>query len=136
MSLCMALNSAASRQGILLPLVLDDPFVRLDARRTASLAAVLAAFSQQGHQIIVFTGQQVAAQRLASVGAVVRNIADLRERDPERGAEEVPVSAPQINTEPSQRPKARRRKVSAKRDSSRRQALNGKAAEPDQSDAA
>ncbi|MEX2307592.1 MAG: hypothetical protein WD738_08375 [Pirellulales bacterium] len=78
LSLCLALVSAASRHGIRLPLVLDEPFERLDARSTAALAAVLDDFSRQGHQVVVFTGQQAAANRLTSVGATMQDIATSR----------------------------------------------------------
>ena len=63
LSLCLALLAAASRQGVWLPLVLDEPFERLDARGTAALAAVLDDFGRQGHQVLVFTGRQAAAAR-------------------------------------------------------------------------
>jgi hypothetical protein len=79
-SLCLALLSAARRRGVLLPLVLDEPFERLHERGTAALAAVLDDFSRQGHQVVVFTGQQAAADRLASVGAALSDIVVLRQR--------------------------------------------------------
>lgn len=78
LSMCLALHSAASRQGVWLPLVLDEPFERLDTRATAALVAVLDVFSRQGHQVIVFTRKQDATERLVSVGATVHNIASLR----------------------------------------------------------
>jgi DNA repair exonuclease SbcCD ATPase subunit len=77
-SLCLSLLSAASRKGVWLPLVLDEPFERLDARGTAALVAVLDVFCRQGHQVFVFTRKQDATERLASVGAAVHNIASLR----------------------------------------------------------
>jgi DNA repair exonuclease SbcCD ATPase subunit len=77
-SLCLTLLSAASRQGVWLPLVLDEPFERMDARGTAALVAVLDVFCRQGHQVFVFTRKQDATERLASVGAAVHNIATLR----------------------------------------------------------
>ena len=61
-----------------MPLVLDEPFERLDARATAALVAVLDVFCRQGHQVFVFTRKQDATERLASVGAAVHNIASLR----------------------------------------------------------
>ena len=61
-----------------LPLVLDEPFERLDARGTAALVAVLDVFCRQGHQVFVFTRKQDATERLASIGAAVHNIASLR----------------------------------------------------------
>ena len=78
LSLCLALLTAASRHGVWLPLVLDDPFERLDARATAALAAVLEGFSRQGHQIVLFTQRKDAAERLAAVGAEMCDMHDLR----------------------------------------------------------
>jgi uncharacterized protein YhaN len=78
LSLCLSLLTAASRHGVWLPLVLDDPFERLDTRATAALAAVLEAFSRQGHQIVLFTQRTDAAERLAAVGAEMCNVLDLR----------------------------------------------------------
>jgi hypothetical protein len=78
-SLCLALLSAASRHGVWLPLVLDDPFERLDARGTAALAVVLNGFSREGHQVLVFTRRKEAAERLAAIGAEVHEIMNLRQ---------------------------------------------------------
>ena len=79
LSLCLALLTGASRHGIWLPLVLDDPFERLDASATAALAAVLDSFSQHGHQVLVFTGQKEAAERLVAIGADTRDMISLRQ---------------------------------------------------------
>jgi hypothetical protein len=141
LSLCLALNTAASRQGIQLPLVLDDPFVRLDARRTASLAAVLDVFAGQGHQVLVFTGQQTAAERLSSLGAPVREIASLRQREREQSAAEVTATNEPPEIKPPGRAAARTRSQRANpakrsKKSRSRQALNGRTADSDQSDAA
>jgi len=78
LSSCLALLQAASRQGIWLPLVLDEPFERLDARGVAAVAAVLESFCRQGHQVLVITGQREATERLASLGATVHDILNLR----------------------------------------------------------
>ncbi len=64
LSMCFTLLTAASRKGIWLPLVLDEPFERLDARATAALVAVLDVFCRQGHQVFVFTRKQDATERL------------------------------------------------------------------------
>lgn len=77
-SLCLTLLSAAARKGIWLPLVLDEPFERLEARATSALVAVLDSFARQGHQVFVFTAKQDATERLASAGATVHAIASLR----------------------------------------------------------
>ncbi len=78
-SLCLALLSAAGQHGVWLPLVLDEPFERLDGRDTAALAAVLDGFSRQGHQVLVFTRQREAAERLAAIGADMHDMIDLRQ---------------------------------------------------------
>jgi hypothetical protein len=87
LSVCLSLLTAASRHGVWLPLVLDEPFERLDSRATAALAAVLEGFARQGHQIVLFTQRTDAAERLSAVGAEMRDMIDLR-RSP---ADIVPV---------------------------------------------
>jgi DNA repair exonuclease SbcCD ATPase subunit len=77
-SLCLALLDSAHRRGIWLPLVLDEPFERLNAKGVAALVAVLDDFCRQGHQVIVFTAQREATQRLSSHGAAVHDILNLR----------------------------------------------------------
>jgi uncharacterized protein YhaN len=138
LSLCLALLTAASRHGVWLPLVLDDPFERLDARATAALAAVLEAFSRQGHQIVLFTQRTDAAERLAAVGAEMCNMLDIRRApsdvvpivdtpfSPVAGVREVPVAARRVESPSSEIP--RRRKKSASR--------NGEARSHGRSDAA
>jgi hypothetical protein len=81
LSVCLALLTAASRHGVWLPLVLDEPFERLDARATAALAAVLEGFSRKGYQILLFTQRKDAADRLAAVGAEMYDMLDVR-REP------------------------------------------------------
>jgi hypothetical protein len=89
-SLCLAYLLEASRRGIWLPLVLDEPFMRLDARATAAMAAVLEAYCREGHQVIVFTGQREAADRLASVGAERRDMLSARRAIGGAPTEDVP----------------------------------------------
>jgi DNA repair exonuclease SbcCD ATPase subunit len=79
LSLCLALLSAASRHGVWLPLVLDDPFERLDARGTAALAVVLNGFCREGHQVLVFTRRKEAAERLTAIGAEMHDMMNLRQ---------------------------------------------------------
>jgi hypothetical protein len=138
LSLCLALLTAASRHGVWLPLVLDDPFERLDARATAALAAVLEAFSRQGHQILLFTQRTDAAERIAAVGAEMFNIHDLRRAPsdvvpivetplyPVAGGREVPVATRRGESPNGEIP--RRKKKLASR--------NGDARNHGQSDAA
>jgi hypothetical protein len=140
LALCLALHSAAAQHGVWLPLVLDDPFVRLEGHEIASLAAVLDGFSRQGHQVLVFTGQQAAVERLLSLGALVHDIVALRTPAPESVAEAVAVAPPIPETitprerqKSSARPHAERSKRKVPRES---RSPNGKAAKSNQSDAA
>jgi hypothetical protein len=80
LSLCLALISAIARHGVELPLVLDEPFVRLDRRSSLALAAVLADFSQRGQQVLVFTARQEVAERFAALGATVHDMLVLQQR--------------------------------------------------------
>jgi DNA repair exonuclease SbcCD ATPase subunit len=98
LSLCLALHAAAAQHGVWLPLVLDDPFVRLDGNGVASLVAVLDGFARQGHQVIVFTGQQAAAERLLSLGVGVQDIASLRVSAHEHAIETPTIEPPIIET--------------------------------------
>jgi hypothetical protein len=140
LSFCLALLSAAARQGLWLPLVLDDPFLRLDARAMASVAAVLEAFSRHGHQVILFTGQQAAAQRLASLGVAVRDIASLRYLDttiPARATAGVSEDRPKPQETRPEKQRPPRRSEGAKRKKlASHPPRNGKASETDRSDAA
>ena len=78
LSLCLALVSACEGQGVRLPLVLDEPFLRLDQHDTAALAAVLDEFARCGSQVLVFTSQREVAQRFNALGMRVHDMRDLR----------------------------------------------------------
>jgi hypothetical protein len=79
LSLCLALVSAFRRQGVELPMILDEPFVRLDHRAGVTLAETLYALGQSGQQVLVFTANQAAAERVTELGATVHEMARLRE---------------------------------------------------------
>jgi len=81
LSLCLALVSALGRHGARLPLVLDEPFARLDARSSAALVDVLYAFATRGQQVLLFTAEREAAERCASLGANVLEMQSLRGED-------------------------------------------------------
>ena len=78
LSLCLALVSACEGQGVRLPLVLDEPFLRLDQHDTAALAAVLDELARCGSQALVFTSQRAVAQRFNALGMHVHDMRDLR----------------------------------------------------------
>jgi DNA sulfur modification protein DndD len=106
MSLCLALVTACGRHGVQLPLVLDEPFLRLDHRATGVLAAVIADFGRRGHQVILFTGQREAVARLASLGAARHHMADLQRRAAEPAmALHNPKQPARAKTEPDLAPK-------------------------------
>ena len=62
--MCCALVSSLRRHGVRLPLVLDEPFARLDARTAAALVDVLDELAARGHQVLVFTGRQEVARAM------------------------------------------------------------------------
>lgn len=68
LSLCLAYASACGRRGIHLPLVLDEPFAHVAPADVPSLAAVLDDFGRHGQQILMFTGQPAAVERLTALG--------------------------------------------------------------------
>jgi recombinational DNA repair ATPase RecF len=90
LSLCLALVSALARHGARLPLVLDEPFVRMDARSAAALVDVLHGFAARRQQVLVFTAEREAAERCASLGA---NVIDMPSLQGERVAEAKPQAA-------------------------------------------
>jgi DNA repair exonuclease SbcCD ATPase subunit len=106
-SLCLALTSALARHGVRLPLVLDEPFARLDARSAAALVDILDGFAASGQQVIVFTGRPEVARRFAEIGANVREMESLRRE--RRVAAAKPPAAEE--SEPNVRPMRRRVKT-------------------------
>lgn len=99
LSRCLALVAALGRRGVRLPLVLDEPFTRLDARASAALVKVLDEFAAHGYQVLVFTAQQEATERSAELGACVQ------EMDTLRGIRAA-AAGPKVETPP---PRVRRR---------------------------
>lgn len=141
LSVCLALLTTASQHDVWLPLVLDDPFERLDARAIAALAAVLEGFCREGHQVLVFTGRQDAAERLVAVGAEMHDIMKLRQLPGERGPVAVSTMSPQTSAARELRVKKRRGEESSpevRRRKKRREAspANGEAPDAGHSDAA
>jgi DNA repair exonuclease SbcCD ATPase subunit len=78
LSLCLALVSALGRHGVRLPLVLDEPFARMDAKASAALVSTLNDFCARRHQVLVFTAQTEATERSAALGAKVHTMEGLR----------------------------------------------------------
>jgi DNA repair exonuclease SbcCD ATPase subunit len=139
LSVCLALLSAAAEHGTWLPLVLDEPFLRLDASATAALTAVLDDFCRRGHQVVVLTERVDAVDRLTSLGTAVQNIGDLRRREfvadanvPSRPVMETAAPAASSTRQGKRRPAV----VQKRKKSRQRTTLNGKGAASDHSDAA
>ena len=119
LSFSLALLAAVTSQhGIQLPLLLDEPFLRLDSQGMAALAAVLNDLGRRGQQILVFTGQREAAGRLAALGATIHEIHALRHRDGEQ-RRAAPAQSAAV-------PTAIRNVITKKAASHRRRAENGK----------
>jgi hypothetical protein len=79
LSFSLAIATAVARQGVQLPLLLDEPFLHAEhPRDTAAIGAVLEAFGRQGHQVLVFTGDADGGERLSSLGAKVYDLVQLR----------------------------------------------------------
>jgi uncharacterized protein YhaN len=137
LSLCLAILTTAAQHNVWLPLVLDEPFARLDARGTAALAAVLDDFGRRGHQVLVFTERADAADRLSSVGAAVHSIGSLRRRELVTGsAVPTPPPADPAQSGVSNKRQSRASLVQKRKKARPRTTLNGKGTASDHSDAA
>ncbi len=137
-SLCLALLQTASRQGVWLPLVLDEPFERLDARGAAALSSVLKDFCRHGHQVLVLTGQREATEQLASHGAAVHDILTLRGKQASIAAGTPPTGsiANGSTMALSRRPAKRRKSIDRATKVPTVRPIDGESSSADQSDAA
>lgn len=71
-ALRLALASAYSRRGVMLPLVLDDVLVNFDANRASAAARVLRDFAEMGHQVVMFTCHEHIMRIFYDIGVQVR----------------------------------------------------------------
>ncbi len=65
LSIRMALIHDYARNGVALPMVLDDVLVNFDEQRSEAAVDSLLEFAQQGHQVLMFTCHRHLAQLLA-----------------------------------------------------------------------
>ncbi|MCG8448955.1 MAG: DUF4332 domain-containing protein, partial [Pirellulales bacterium] len=79
LALTLALVSSYAQQGIQLPLILDEPFLRQDAAEVEVMAGILDDFACAGHQLLVFTEDHEARRRFASFGTAVFALEELHE---------------------------------------------------------
>jgi energy-coupling factor transporter ATP-binding protein EcfA2 len=82
LALTLALVGSFARQGIHLPLILDEPFLRQDAAGSATMAGLLAEFARAGHQVLVFTEDLDALRRFESLNTHILDLAKLRRQVP------------------------------------------------------
>jgi uncharacterized protein YhaN len=106
-SFCLAAASIGAEHGVRLPLVLDEPFLRLSVNATAALAAVLDDMGRRGHQVIVITGHPFVVERFRALGVAMREIRELREQPSELIAAETKSTKTTTATK-KPRPKRRR----------------------------
>lgn len=71
LSLILSLVTAQRNQGVQLPLVLDEPFARMNEHQAIATASVLDDFARAGNQVLVFTGRADAVERFRSAGQTV-----------------------------------------------------------------
>ncbi len=71
LALRLAIVAHYARHGLRLPVILDDVLVNLDRSRCRAACRLLAAFSEEGHQILFFTCHDHIAAALRDVGATI-----------------------------------------------------------------
>jgi len=77
-ALTLALVSSYANRNINLPLILDEPFLRLDAAAAAVMAGVLEEFARAGHQLLVFTEDYRVRRSLESLSCRVFDLDKVR----------------------------------------------------------
>lgn len=76
LAIALAMISDHAARDIQLPLLLDEPFLRLSDSEAAAMASVLDEFARQGHQVILFTADRNALERLQSLGVDIRRLGE------------------------------------------------------------
>ncbi len=92
-ALTLALISSYANRGINLPLILDEPFLRLDAAATAVMAGVLEEFARDEHQLLVFTEDFRARRTLESLSCRVFDLEESRQSEQTSGLRLAPEHA-------------------------------------------
>ena len=72
LALRLALVTAYARRGLVLPMVLDDVLVNLDAERALGAAKVLAEFAASGYQVLMFTCHEHIHKAFSANGVSVQ----------------------------------------------------------------
>jgi DNA-binding transcriptional MerR regulator len=74
LSLCLAVVAAHAREGVRLPIVLQDRLLHVDSEDLETTASLLSDFAGRGHQIFVFTQHKYVADLFRSLGVPVRKL--------------------------------------------------------------
>ncbi len=74
LSLCLALVAAYGREGVRLPMVLDDPFTNFAEEDVDAAIRLLRSFADRGRQVFVFTARPHLANRFRAQNEFVRNL--------------------------------------------------------------
>ena len=82
LALSFSLVGSYAQRGILLPLILDEPFLRLDDAQAAAMAGVLDEFARAGHQLLLFTENREAQRRFSTLGTKLFDLEALRQEKP------------------------------------------------------
>ncbi len=75
LAMVLAILDEHWREGIQLPLILDEPFAALSDPEQAAVAEILVDFSKQGRQVLVFTSEHAAAERFRKLRIDVHRMA-------------------------------------------------------------
>ena len=94
LALALSLVSSYATKGIHLPLVLDEPFLRQDAKQAATMLTVLAEFARAGHQLLVFTEDRDVARRAEGLQATRFDLESLRQTRIETVVAPSPIETP------------------------------------------
>ncbi|MCC7085467.1 MAG: AAA family ATPase [Pirellulales bacterium] len=101
LSLRLALVGLFARQGIELPMILDDVLVNFDSDRAAAAVRVLRKFADRGHPLLIFTCHEHIARMFKRKGVDVRRLPDHAIGGRDRPYEIEPAPARRVRPRPS-----------------------------------
>ncbi|MEM8944904.1 MAG: DUF4332 domain-containing protein [Planctomycetota bacterium] len=78
LALTLALVSSYAQRGIVLPLVLDEPFLNLNSAQAATMLGVLDEFASDSHQLFVFTEDHDIYRRYGTLSGHSYDLDSLR----------------------------------------------------------
>jgi len=74
LSLCLAIVAAHAREGVRLPVVLQDDLLHVDSEDLETTASLLSDFAGRGHQVFVFTQHRYVADLFRALDVPVREL--------------------------------------------------------------